>query len=223
MRSRPGSGYCFLGPRSPTARLVMPSSFLSIAENCGVIRSGAQERRCYGPRLHPAILYCSNLDSASPSRPPIESQTIYYSLESEQQQDHVDFGKRVNKRTIGVGGISSRREGKSCRIPSSKWRRYFGESSIKMHNMRYACNPSPRILYPLHNVRVVLVFSWDFPVLQRARRRESGRSLSRRYRSANCQLESSRVTQQQCINIYTKSTPLYPQSYGRLGSLGVGS
>ena len=110
MRSRPGSGYCSLGPRSPTARLVMPSSFLSIAENCGVIRSGAQERRCYGPRLHPAILYCSNLDSASPSRPPIESQTIYYSLESEQQQDHVDVGKRVNKRTIGVGGTNSRRE-----------------------------------------------------------------------------------------------------------------
>ena len=111
MRSRLGSGYCSLGPRSPTARLVMPWSFLSIAENCGVIRSGAQERRCYGPRLHPAILYCSNLDSASPSQPPIESQPIYHSLESEQQQDHVDVGKRVNKRTIGVGGINSRREG----------------------------------------------------------------------------------------------------------------
>ena len=97
MRSCPGSGYCFLGPRSPTTRLVIPwdfELFLSTAEICGVIRSGEQERRCYGHRLHPAILYCSNLDSASPSRPPIESQAIYYSLESEQQQDHVDVGKR---------------------------------------------------------------------------------------------------------------------------------
>ena len=116
------------------------------------------------------FFYCSNLDSASPSRPPIESQAIYHSLESEQQQDHVDVGKRVNMRTIGAEGINSPSEGSRVGFLRPNGEDTLESLALGCTTLRYACNPSPRILYPLHNVHEWFWFSWDFPLLQRARR-----------------------------------------------------
>lgn len=77
-----------------------------------------------------------------------------------------------------------------------------------MHNMRYACNPSPRILYPLHNVRVVLLFV-GFPTSSAELGEEKMREIPFT-QVQKCKLPA-RVQQNDAaawVLIYTKSTPL---------------